>query len=732
MTRIAIIGGGPGGLLTAYLLEQKNSAHSQITLFEASDRIGGKIVSEQFAAAPVPYEAGVAELYDYSMIGPDPLRQLIRKLRLTTVKMSGKTVVMDDRILRTPGHIKRHLGEKTLTAITEFRERASALLSPANYYEAHWQDDNKHPWARRSCDSILTEVTDAAALRYLKVAAHSDLATEPHLTNGLNGLKNFLMDVPGYIRLYSIAGGIELLPQALRERISAHVKLNCSVTRIEKTSDQTYRVHYRRQGQIEAQDFDLVVVALPNNWLPAIEWGGKRLSAAMQKHHAYYDNPGHYLRISILFQQPFWRNVINESYFMLDAFGGCCVYDETARQNGGAYGALSWLLAGSDAVTMSNFAEAALIEKALESLPSSFAAGREMFIEGRVHRWLGTVNGLPGGYPTKAPEMRHLPEPKEHPGLFVVGDYLFDSTINGVLDSADVVTDLMLSRLMKQRYHPFIADTFTVSNNGKNGHKLGNGQVNRDQRAIIAGCDNTESGNLKKAYHDFYDGERGYEESYEEYFDAQYTADLIEIVWRAKPPYRLLDSGSASGQTLTDFAEIGIDAWGIENSEHIHRQTSPLWKHRNLLGDVRELPFEDSYFDFVYDTCLCYLPENDVDQAIRELHRVAKCGVFFGGITTDMTREVIEKHDLFYGVKTLGTLWEWSERFLRNGFRLAVMDARTLARAWKCETEANEGDDPWYPNRESMRYCFYTKQQNSVRNEIKSSRVKVNNGRRVQ
>ena len=28
----------------------------------------------------------------------------------------------------------------------------------------------------------------------------------------------------------------------------------------------------------------------------------------------------------------------------------------------------------------------------------------------------------------------------EHPNLFVVGDYLFDSTLNGVLDSADHVT----------------------------------------------------------------------------------------------------------------------------------------------------------------------------------------------------------------------------------------------------------------------------------------------------
>jgi hypothetical protein len=30
--------------------------------------------------------------------------------------------------------------------------------------------------------------------------------------------------------------------------------------------------------------------------------------------------------------------------------------------------------------------------------------------------------------------------------MFVVGDYLLDSTLNGVLDSADIVSDLVLSR----------------------------------------------------------------------------------------------------------------------------------------------------------------------------------------------------------------------------------------------------------------------------------------------
>jgi monoamine oxidase len=189
------------------------------------------------------------------------------------------------------------------------------------------------------------------------------------------------------------------------------------------------------------EEFDFVVVALPNNWLGSVEWGGEQLASAMHEHHVHYDYPAHYLRVSMLFQKPFWRDQIVESYFMLDAFDGCCVYDETSRSDGSLFGVLGWLIAGEAALAMSNFEDAVLMERVLESLPAVLRHGRELFLEGRVHRWVGSVNGLPGGSPAREPDSRHLPEPNEHPWLFVVGDYLFDSTINGVIDSADVVAD---------------------------------------------------------------------------------------------------------------------------------------------------------------------------------------------------------------------------------------------------------------------------------------------------
>jgi len=244
--------------------------------------------------------------------------------------------------------------------------------------------------------------------------------------------------------LYTIDGGIESLPRALAERLKARIMLNHRAVSVETMPDQTYCVRSSHRGEIRTDEFDYLVVALPNNWIPAITWEGAVLANAMRRHHEFYDRPAHYLRVSVLFDKPFWRDQFKESYFMLDAFGGCCVYDESARNGSATYGVLGWLLAGEAALTMSNYNDEALVDAVIETLPRSLRDGRRYMREARVHRWVGTVNGLPGGVPSREPESRHQPEPEQHDGLFVVGDYLFDSTINGVLDSADIVADWIL------------------------------------------------------------------------------------------------------------------------------------------------------------------------------------------------------------------------------------------------------------------------------------------------
>src|ERR1700753_1669971 len=307
MLDLAIVGGVPGGLMSAWYLKKNLGDLCRVTIFEASDRLGGKVLTGRFDSAPVIYEAGVAEIYDYSMTGPDPLRELIQHFGLQTIPMDAEQVQLDgERLDDVPG-MPRKYGAKTADAIEAFRNTCAKMVSPIEYYEGVGSHDNEHPWAYLTCEEVLDrEVTDAAAKRFFKVMARSDIATEAHNTNGLNALKNFVMDIDGYIGLYSIQNGNEQLIDCLRSEVDASIQLNHRVLEVGKNESGRYRLRMMNGKGPETRDFDLVLVCLPHSWLATMGWKGEELRKSMVKHIAYIDKPAHYLRVSILFEEPFW------------------------------------------------------------------------------------------------------------------------------------------------------------------------------------------------------------------------------------------------------------------------------------------------------------------------------------------------------------------------------------------------------------------------------------------
>lgn len=453
--KVGIVGGGPGGLMTAYCLQKLAAEPYATTIFEAGARLGGKILTDRFSLAPVGYEAGAAELYDYSPVGEDSLRELVAELGLAVNPMRGSSVVMNHHILSNLEDVRDRLGPAASSALTAFDRVAKDRISPREFYHSDEGDGSRCEPAAGRFDAFLAAISEPEARRYVETLIHSDLATEPEKTSVVYGLHNYLMNDPAYMQLYSIEGGNELLPRELAARTRATKLLGHAVTAVGRLGDGRLRVTSSHAGGIRQDDFDYVVIALPNYHLPAIAFHGPRLHEAMNRHHAHHDHPAHYLRISILFDRPFRpTGTAAESYWMLDRFGGCCLYDESAREPGATHRVLGWLLGGEVARTMSERTDEELIAEALDSLPAFLAHGRQHFLEGRVHRWVGAVSALPGGVTPRGLDRRHQPEPIEHPNLLVVGDYLFDSTLNGVLDSAEYAAGWVANRMAESSRQP--------------------------------------------------------------------------------------------------------------------------------------------------------------------------------------------------------------------------------------------------------------------------------------
>ena len=430
--------------MTARLLEQKCGADCETTVFEASHRIGGKLHTRKFSKADAAYESGVAECYGY-VSGDDPLRSLVDDLGLETIATAGSTVVMNGRIIRDDDDLARVGGPATRAAVESFRAISAQALSIDEWRGRLPAEGAADPAAAMTGTDLLELVDDEFARRYLSLLAHSDVAAEPHQTSARYALRKMVMGLPGYGSVYTLRGGMEELPRRLAQHLTrTRIELNARIVRIGRHADGGYSLTVRRGRELAVEQADVVVLAVPHGALYAIECEDDDLRRNFAAHIAAYDRPGHYLRVSLLFERAFWPTEIAGAWFMLDAFGGCCVYDETARHQHESCGVLGWLIAGADALMLCNADDETLAELAVGSLPGALAeTARRNLCECRVHRWAGAVSARPGRSAPAGSEELPLLDRSGRGGLCVVGDYLFDATLNGVLRSATEVAQLI-------------------------------------------------------------------------------------------------------------------------------------------------------------------------------------------------------------------------------------------------------------------------------------------------
>ena len=676
--RVAIIGGGPGGLFTAWYLAAKAGLSCQITVYEATERLGGKLKTGQLFGVG-PYEAGVAEIYDYSGLGPDPLHDLIVKdLGLEIKHIQGRPCVLDGKIFLETDDLAKSFGERTRDEALAFRKRCADLLSREAFYFSVAEEDNAHPWAKISGEALLErEFKDDVARRYIRAMAHSDVAAPPHKTNGLTFLKNVLMDVDGYMDIVSVVGGNEQIITRLAEELDAEIRLNANVTAVEPLTDGTYRLEMMVNGFAEIVIADYVVVALPLTALSTVHWRTEALELAMDKHVAYFDCPGHYLRATFLFQRPFWRETIAADWWMLDAFDGCCVYDESARYDYGGYGLLAFLVAGNAALALTNASDEQIEQMCLDALPAELAQAKELLLDRRIHRWVASVSAIPGGVPVRQRGINHRPDRAHAPGLVMVGDYMFDATVNGVMDFAEVASDIILTDVLKRR------------------------------RALQHEADSSASA-LNEAL-----------EHVEELMSVEAVADILRVTWGLERGAKLLHVGSGAGHMVAALRALGFNATGVECDRDAWLATPPDLANHNFHCDFARLPFGNDEFDAVIETGLYRSAPDKAEAVIAEFGRVAQHGVILGSVTTDLAIDPIERFNLLEGARVLCSRWDWSEKFYAAGFVHALFDRRVeasarrgrgsslLAEAWDKAGAAGVGPGEWYEDSESLLYCIY-------------------------
>lgn len=105
----------------------------------------------------------------------------------------------------------------------------------------------------------------------------------------------------------------------------------------------------------------------------------------------------------------------------------------------------------------------------------------------------------------------------------------------------------------------------------------------------------------------------------------QEFAKFIHDLARSLRVDSVLEVGCNGGNDLKEFSE-NVEVCGIDLNEralNIAKKKFPHFKFKN--GSILKIPFEDSSIDFVFThNLLNYIPEQELDMAIKELFRVSK------------------------------------------------------------------------------------------------------------
>ena len=280
--RVAIVGAGLAGLATAVKLQLAEPA-VQLTLFEASDRVGGVIHSERVAGFLIDHGA------DMFATEPSGVIELCRQIGIDDHLMEPKSSGRGARIVRRGRLVPVPEGFVVMRATRSLPMLTTPLLSPAGklrFLAERWiqpaggEDESIGNFVRRRMGQQVLDriVAPLAAGIYtgdvdrLSMQATMGPVADMELRHGslakanaASGASNERQSAGArYDRFRSFRGGMIELIQGLANQIPAGgIRLNSPVHRIEQQNGR-FRVSCGSEiDHLDSQSFDHLVLTTP-------------------------------------------------------------------------------------------------------------------------------------------------------------------------------------------------------------------------------------------------------------------------------------------------------------------------------------------------------------------------------------------------------------------------------------------------------------------------------------
>lgn len=270
--RVAVIGGGIAGLSVAYYL-QKNGATP--TVFEASDRFGGKMVTRKEQGCLL--EGGPDSLLTEKPWALDLCKELGLEDQLLPSNDDQRSfsILHKGRLHPFPAGCKLFIPQKVgpilTTPLLSPAGRARMLMEPFLRYRVRTEDESLADFTRRHFGREVLERLAGPLLGGIYGGDPEDMsmaATFPRLVNLekthgslVKGMSSLMKQAKARQKagtapalFTSLKDGMQTLPDALVEHLESCLRPNNPVTLLDKTPEG---------WEVNGKTYDAVVIALP-------------------------------------------------------------------------------------------------------------------------------------------------------------------------------------------------------------------------------------------------------------------------------------------------------------------------------------------------------------------------------------------------------------------------------------------------------------------------------------